>query len=133
MSKQSTTNQFVDEWALFVKAVSYLALLTGFLYLRAMVGQGAPLAAGDNLFTTGATRVVLTVVAIAGLIGCWRRAQLGATVAIVAGLLLGWQVYNTALDTPLVLALGYASPFVITGALYLLYAWRHGHDTHVTA
>lgn len=126
MNKGSQSNQFIDEWALFVKAVSFLALLTGLLYLRVMIGGAAPLTAGNTILTTGATRVLIVVIALAGLILCWQRPVLGAAIAILAGLLLGWQVYETAAHAPLVLTLAYASPFVLTGALYLLYARHQG-------
>lgn len=127
MSKQSGNNSFVDEWALFIKAVAFLALLTGFLYLRVMLGQGAPLAAGSNAFTSGLVRVLVTVVAIGGLLAGWYRPLAGGTVAAFAGLLLGWQVYDTAVHDPLLLALAYGSPFVITGALYIVYGWSRQH------
>lgn len=124
MSKGSATSYNVDEWAIFVKAVSFLALLTGFLYLRVMIGGSAPLSPGSNLLTMEAARVIMMMLAIAGLLTCWRSPTIGATMAILAGLLLGWQVYETAAHAPLVLAMAYASPFVITGVLFLLYAWH---------
>lgn len=123
MSKGTNTNPLMDEWALMVKAVSFLALLTGVLYLRVMVDQGAPLAMGSSLLTTGAMRVAMTVVGILALLSCWRWPVPGGTVAVLAGLLLGWQVYDTATHDPLLLAVAYGSPFVITGALYLIYGW----------
>lgn len=130
MSKGTGSNQLTDEWALMVKAVSFLALLTGLLYLRVMVGQGAPLSTGSHFLTAGAMRVTTTVVGILGLLSCWRWPVVGGTVAVLAGLFLGWQVYHSAIHDPLLLALAYSSPFVITGALYLLYGWprRQAHE-----
>jgi hypothetical protein len=124
MQHQSSNNNFVDEWALFVKAVSFLAILTGLLYLRVMISGGGPLLPGHNPLTTGALRAIITIVAIGGILACWRQPVAGAAVAIVSGLLLGWQVYETAAHSPLLLAGAYASPFILTGALYLVYAWR---------
>lgn len=125
MSKGTNANSAMDEWALMVKAVSFLALLTGILYLRVMVDQGAPLSPGSTLLTAGAMRVTMTVVGILGLLSCWRWPVAGGAIAVLAGLLLGWQVFETATHDPLLLALAYGSPFVITGALYLYYGWPY--------
>ncbi len=124
MSKQYGSNSFADEWSLFVKAVAFLALLTGLLYLRVMLGQGAPLAVGSDVLASGATRVLLTVTGIGGLLAGWYKPLLGGPVAVVAGLLLGWAVYGVAMHDPLLLALAYGSPFVITGVLYIVYGWK---------
>lgn len=124
MQKQSSPTPFVDEWALFVKAVSFLAILTGLLYLRVMITGGGPLLPGNDPLVTGALRALVTLVAIGGILACWRRPVAGAAIAILSGLLLGWQVYETAAHSPLLLAAAYASPFILTGALYLVYAWR---------
>lgn len=124
MSKQTGSNSFGDEWSLFVKAVAFLAVLTGFLYLRVMLGEGAPLNVGSDLLTSGAVRVLLTIVGIGGLVAGWYRPLLGGPLAVAAGLVLGWAVYGVAMHDPLLLALAYGSPFVITGALYILYGWN---------
>lgn len=129
MSKQSGNNSFVDEWTLFIKAVAFLALLTGFLYLRVMLGEGAPLAVGSGVLTSGVTRILLTVVGIAGLLAGWYRPLLGGPVAVVAGLALGWTVYDVAMHDPLLLALAYGSPFVITGVLYIVYGRNRQRPT----
>ena len=124
MSKGVQTNQFFDEWGLFVKAVSFLALLTGLLYLRVMIGGAAPLSAGNSLLTSGSVRIAIMLIAIGGLALCWKQPVIGAAISIVAGLGLGWQVYETAVHAPIVLALAYASPFVLSGVLFLAYTRR---------
>lgn len=124
MQKRTSPTPFVDEWALFVKAVSFLAILTGLLYLRVMITGGGPLLPGNDPLVTGALRALVTLVAIGGILACWRQPVAGAAIAILSGLLLGWQVYETAAHSPLLIASAYASPFILTGALYLVYAWR---------
>jgi hypothetical protein len=126
MSKGMNANQWTDEWGLMVKAVSFLAILTAFLYLRVMIDQGAPLSAGSTLLAAGAMRVAMTIVGILGLLAGWRWPVVGGAVAVIAGLLLGWQVYDAATHDPLLLALAYGSPCVITGALYIYLGRRPG-------
>lgn len=126
MSKGTNANQRADEWGLMIKAVSFLAILTAFLYLRVMIDQGAPLSTGSTLFTAGAMRVAMTIAGILGLLAGWRWPIVGGAVSVIAGLLLGWQVYDAATHDPLLLALSYGSPFVVTGALYIFLGRRPG-------
>jgi hypothetical protein len=117
MRNQRYSGHSLDEFRLMVQAVSFLALLTGLLYLRAML-------AGGVVLQPGGMQAAVTLVGVLGLLAAWRWPVPGAVVAVGAGLLLGWLVYTTDGGYPLVKSFSYASPFVLTGALYLVWWWR---------
>lgn len=124
MRNQRYSERSLDEFKLMVQAVSFLALLTGLLYLRAMLAGGTVLQPGISLLQAGGMQVAVTLVGVLGLLAAWRWPVPGAVVAVVAGLLLGWLVYTTDGGYPFVKSFSYASPFVLTGTLYLVWWWR---------
>lgn len=114
----------VSELRLMSKAVGFLALLTGFLYLRVMLGEGIPTAGVGNVAEGGLLLFTLMALATAGLLlGCWREG-LGGLVAVLSALLLAGMLYAAAGRNQLVAALVYSSPFLVGGGLFLACWWR---------
>lgn len=113
----------VNELRLVSKAVGFLALLTGILYLRVMVGEGVPTIGIGSVKEGGILLFALLVIATAGLLIGWWRAGIGGLLAVFSALLLAGAIYAAAGRNPLLAAIVYSSPFLIGGALFLACWW----------
>ena len=118
---KQTTDGF-SELRTITKAVGFLALLTGVLYLRAMVGEGA-LGLGGSIEGNGLLLLFLAL-ATAGLLAAWWQEAVGGAVAIASALVAASIVYATGGPNRLLEAFIYGSPFLIAGGLFVACAWR---------
>jgi hypothetical protein len=112
-----------SELKLTSKAVGFLALLTGFLYLRVMLGEGIPTIGIGNVEEGGVLCFALLAIATSGLLLGWWREGPGGLVALLGGLLLAGAIYATAGRSQLLAAIVYGSPFLVAGALFLACWW----------
>lgn len=114
----------VSELRLISKAVGFLALLTGFLYLRVMLGEGIPALGIGNVEEGGLLLFTLMAIATAGLLlGCWREGP-GGLIAVLSALLLAGMLYAGTGRNQILAALVYSSPFLVGGGLFLACWWR---------
>lgn len=114
----------VDELRLVSKAVGFLALLTGLLYLRVLAGEGIPAVGIGGITEGGFPLFALLLLASAGLLLGWWRERAGGLVAVLSALLLAGMVYISAGRNQLLAALVYSSPFLVGGILFLACWWR---------
>lgn len=117
-----TTDSF-SELQTVTKAVAFLAILTGVLYLRAMVGEGA-LGLGGSIEGNGLLLLFLAL-ATAGLLAAWWQQGVGGVIAILSALIVAGMVYTTGGQNRLLEAFIYGSPFLIAGGLFVACAWRN--------
>ncbi|MCA9989778.1 MAG: hypothetical protein H6666_01595 [Ardenticatenaceae bacterium] len=128
MSTMSPTNASDNgpaELRLMARIVAFLALLTGLLYLRAMLSEGWLVITLDPFGPVGVIMVGLLVVAILGLLAAWRWEAPGGLIAMLSAALLGLLVFATTESYPWLQAFVYSSPFLLTGLLFLLCWWRN--------
>lgn len=116
-----TTDGF-NELQMVTKAVGFLAILTGVLYVRAMFGEGA-VGLGESVEGDGLLLLFLAL-ATAGLLAAWWQQAVGGAVAILSALVVAGIVYATGGPNRLLEAFIYGSPFLIAGALFVACAWR---------
>jgi len=109
------------------RSIGILALLTGFIYIRA-IGQEVLASFQAN---QGITAVVflfgLLLLAIAGLLCGWRWELIGGLTAMLSAIGLGILGFFTFTEYRLFSAIAYSSPFFIAGAL-MLACWRRSHQ-----
>lgn len=115
-----TTNSF-NELQMVSKAVGFLALLTGVLYLRAMVGEGALALSGAE---GNGLLLLFLALATVGLLAAWWQQAVGGAIAVLSALVVAGLVYATGGPNRLLEAFVYGSPFLIAGGLFVLCAWR---------
>ncbi len=113
-----------SELRLLTRAIAILALLTGLVYGRAILGGS--LAGDDPGAAAGETLLLLTALclACAGLLAAWRWEGSGGLIAVAAGFMLGALVFRAAEHGPASMSLFYGSPFVIAGAMFVACWWR---------
>lgn len=118
---KQTTDGF-SELQTVTRAVGFLAILTGVLYLRAMIGEGA-LGFGGSLAENDLLLLFLAL-ATAGLLAAWWQQAVGGVIAILSALVVAAIVYATGGPNRLLEAFIYGSPFLIAGGLFVACAWR---------
>ncbi|HZD10459.1 MAG TPA: hypothetical protein VE553_03885 [Candidatus Binatia bacterium] len=106
------------------KSIGFLALLTGFLYIRVIFGEGIPTVGIGSIKQGGLLVFVLLVSATLGLLLAWRWEGAGSLIAILSALILAGVVYFTAARNRMVAAFVYSSPFLVAGGLFLACWWR---------
>lgn len=117
-----TTDGF-SELRIVTKAVGFLALLTGVLYLRALVGEGALAIGGESVEGDG-TLLLFLALATGGLLAAWWQEAVGGAIAMLCAMVVAGIVYATGGPNRLLEAFIYGSPFLIAGALFVACAWR---------
>jgi hypothetical protein len=117
------TNDF-SEYEMVSRVLVLLAVITGLIYLRVLVGALLPIMRDAGMASIEVATVAMLLLALLGLLGTWRWQESGSIVAIVAGLAFGILIYQTVDQTPLLSAFFYSSPFVISGAVSLVGWWR---------
>lgn len=118
---KQTTDGF-SELQTVTRAVGFLAILTGVLYLRAMIGEGA-LGFGGSLAENELLLLFLAL-ATAGLLAAWWQQAVGGVIAVLSALVVAAIVYATGGPNRLLEAFIYGSPFLIAGGLFVACAWR---------
>ena len=118
------TNDDPYELRIITKAVAFLALLTGLLYLRVIVGDAIMhLRAGE--FPLEATLLLaFLVIATTGLVIAWRWEGAGGLLALTGGIGLAVIDYSAFGRGVWFAALLYSSPFIISGILCLGCWWQ---------
>lgn len=116
-----TTDGF-SELQIVTKAVGFLAILTGVLYLRAMVGEGALVFEGS--IAENDLLLLFLALATAGLLAAWWQQAVGGVIAVLSALVVAAIVYATGESNRLLEAFIYGSPFLIAGGLFVACAWR---------
>jgi len=112
------------ELRIITKAVNFLALLTGLLYLRVAVGDLLAELRSDAVSSGILLLFTFLAIATLGLLLSWRWEGLGGLLAILGGLGLaaaGEGVYGSR---GWLAALLYSSPFIISGVLCLACWWH---------
>lgn len=117
--------QYNDHYELRIvtKAVSFLAALTGFLYLRVIVGEVTTAVQQDDFPTGGILILILLMVATAGLIISWWREGLGGLLAVIGGIGLAVVDYSILDRGIWLVTILYCSPFIIAGTFCLVCAY----------
>ncbi len=119
------SNHF-DEFHLLVKGFELLALVTGVVYLSVVTGDlFLGLIAGSVRADTTVLFILLLVATGSLLFASARWEAAGGVVATVCGLGISIIVYTTAKENHLMTAFVYGSPFILTGILSLVNAWRN--------
>ncbi len=117
------------ELRIITKIVAFLALITGLLYLRVIVGDVlSRLRMGDLPFEALLLFGFL-VVATAGLALAWRWEGIGGLLAILGGIGLAVIDYGAFGRDGWFAALLYCSPFLISGILCLICWWQKRPQT----
>ena len=114
----------VNELRIVTKSVALLAVLTGILYVRAIMGGSLYTIQADQVDGQGVLLLVFLGLATLSLIAAWRWEGAGGFVSVLSGLVLGGLVYSLAERDQLLMALFYGSPFLVAGILFLTCWWR---------
>lgn len=122
----------LSELRLIAKAVDFLAVLTGILYLRAVLVEGPPVIVGADLSRNVLGMLLLLSIATLALILAWRWEGIGGLVALLCAIGLGILVYETATNNKLLAAVLYSSPFFVTGGLFVA-CWLRGRQCSVNS
>lgn len=117
------TTEGFSELQTVAKAVGFLAVLTGALYLRARMGEGT-VAFGWGGVDGDGTLLLFLMLATAGLLAAWWHEVAGGAIAALSALGVAGIVYGTGGPNRLLEALVYGSPFLIAGSLFLACGWR---------
>jgi hypothetical protein len=112
------------ELRLITRAISFLALLTGVLYLRVIAGELLAGLRGDRPSAAGLLLFLFLLLGVGGLLLSWRREGLGGMIALAGGFGLAAVDYRLLGQHPWLRTLLYSSPFVVAGGLCLICAWR---------
>jgi hypothetical protein len=123
-------NRF-DELRLITKSLVFLALLTGFIYLRVFIVEIVPAMSANGSTAVELTKFVPLIAAMVGLLLTWRYERVGGGTAVFIGLLFGLLVYRTTTQNPFLLTFFYSSPFVISGGLSLACWWRQAKKVSI--
>lgn len=118
-------NGTFDEARFFARATGALAVVTVFLYLRALLVSGflsiAPIT------STGMAAGVLLAVALGvgtlGLLAAWRWELAGGLLALLCAAAVAVITFDVAENGSALAAFVYASPLAIAGMLFVLHAW----------
>lgn len=105
------------------KAIAFLALLTGLLYLRVIVGEFVSKVRLNEFPLEAMLLLVFLVVATAGLALSWRYEGIGGLLALLGGIGLAVIDYDAFERGGWLAAVLYSSPFIISGGLCLV-CWR---------
>jgi hypothetical protein len=116
------------ELRLITRAVVYLALLTGILYLRVAVVDGVAAIRDGQLPVAAILLLVFLIAGNLGLFISWRREAFGGALALLGGIGLAAIDYGVLGRDGWMAALLYSSPFIITGILCLACWWWSGDD-----
>ncbi len=117
------TTEGFSELQMVARAVGFLAVLTGVLYVRARMGEGTVAFGGGSVDGDG-TLLLFLALATAGLLAAWWQQAVGGAIAILSALGVAGIVYATGGPNRLVEAFVYGSPFLIAGGLFLACGWR---------
>ena len=120
------TQRNVNELRMVTKAVALLAVLTGILYVRAIVGGSLYTIEADQVDGQGILLLVFLGLATLSLIAAWRWEGIGGLVSVLSAVVLGALVYSLADHDRVLMAVFYGSPFLVAGILFLACWWRAG-------
>lgn len=90
-------------------AVTFLALLTGLIYLQ------VALATNEEGF--GTETAVLLIIGLLGLLFAWKWLAVGGLLSIIAGIGIATLAYSSLNSNQLFAAALYGSPFIVAGGL----------------
>jgi hypothetical protein len=124
MNNSISTRQPGDgtrEVRLVTKGLGFLALLTGIVYLRVIIGDVLLGLKAGNVAWTILLSLLFLLTGTLGLLGSWRWEGAGGLAALLSGLGLGATVY---LASGWSAAFFYSSPFLIAGGLCLACWWQ---------
>ncbi|MDX1613199.1 MAG: hypothetical protein R3300_02750 [Candidatus Promineifilaceae bacterium] len=110
------------------RAVAFLALLTGVLYLRALAEHLLGMLQTNNLGPEDWLTPVFLIVGSIGLLLVWRHEALGGLVALLSGLVLAIGDHSAQGRYHWLVAFLYSSPFLVAGLMCLL-CWRRRRST----
>lgn len=91
-------------------AVTFLALLTGLIYLQVALATDA-----EDGF--GAETAVFLIIGLLGLLFAWKWLAVGGLLSIVAGVCIAALAYSSLNSNQLFAAALYGSPFIVAGGL----------------
>jgi hypothetical protein len=105
-----------------VTGVGFLAVLTGLLYLGVVLGEVIPALRAGNLAWDSLLSALLLLIGVIGLGLSWKWKRLGGLLALISGWALAVLLAFTLDRYPLIMAFLYGSPFILAGALWLIYS-----------
>lgn len=124
LTNNQSSRQSVTELRFIAKSISLLALLTGFIYLRAVGVESVTAVRHGEWGQNTVILFFLLIVATLGVLCAWRLEALGGGIAIVSGLSIGILAYLTVEDNKLFTTFAYSSPFLVAGGLSLACWWQ---------
>lgn len=124
MTNAPSFDQSQTELRLVTKGIEFLAILTGLIYLRVMIGEAIAQWQHGRLDPFAITTFLLLFMATVGLLSAWHWNGVGGFVAVLCGIVLSLVVYAMAEANRLGAALLYGSPFIIAGGLEILCWWQ---------
>lgn len=117
------SNEETQELRLITKAVAFLALITGLLYLRVIVGDALTDMRAGSLPLEAILLFIFLVSAVMGLAVAWRREGVGGLMTLAGGIGLAVIDYTVFDRNGWFAAVLYSSPFIISGVLCLVCWW----------
>lgn len=120
----SSPIQTSHELRIITKSIGMLAVLTGLIYLQVIGSESVTAVQSDGIDWNIVTLLILLVVAIGGLLYAWRQEGIGGFVAALSAVGIGILAYFYFPDNRLFSAFAYASPFLITGLMFLACWWN---------
>ena len=117
-------NDSTQELRMITKAVAFLALLTGILYLRVVVGESLAAQTAGEPLTEILLLLAFLIIATAGLVVARWWDGAGGLTALLGGIGLAVIDYSILGRNQWYGAVFYGSPFVISGILCLVCWWR---------
>jgi len=112
----------LSELRIVTKAVGFLAVLTGLLYLRVAVDEGVVVGQGNGMPFNSIMLLSLFAVGIAGLLAALRWNGMGGGTAVISG--IGLTLLFLSLGRGWLNAFFYGSPFLISGFLFVCCWWQ---------
>jgi hypothetical protein len=123
ITKAPVQNYDHYELRVVTKAVSFLAALTGLLYLRVIIGEVTTAVQQDDFPVGGVLMLILLIVATAGLIISWWWEGLGGWLAVIGGIGLAFVDYSIMDRGVWLVTILYCTPFIIAGTCCLVCAY----------
>ena len=117
-------NHSQTELRLVTKGIEFLAILTGLIYLRVVIGEGITQWQAGRLDPLAIITFLLLFAATVGLLATWQWDGVGGFISVLCGVGLSGLVYVMAETNKLGAALLYGSPFIIAGGLEILCWWQ---------
>ena len=112
----------LSELRIVTRAVGFLALLTGFLYLRVAVAEGAFAVQENETPLIASLLLLLFILGTAGLLVALRWDGVGGGTAVFSG--IGLTILFFTIGRGWLDAFFYGSPFLIAGLLFLGCLWQ---------